>query len=69
MSTATSERDFLLPNPSDSALPSISKTLKGLDFNSPTQTLVPPLDPLEISTSARHCILAGIWLSQFLSVC
>ena len=73
--TAPSERDPLLSSPSVSALSAISKrtvsstsTKYGLDFKSPIQTLVPPLGPMEISASARHGVLAGIWLAQFLSV-
>ena len=42
----------------------------GSDSKSPVtrpSTLDPP-GPLEISSSSRHGILAGIWLAQFLSV-
>jgi hypothetical protein len=67
---STSERNPLLQNPSTSAVAYIQKPPKyGLDLKSPTETLVPPLGPLEISSHARHGILAGIWLAQFLSVC
>ncbi|PPR05173.1 hypothetical protein CVT26_012259 [Gymnopilus dilepis] len=71
-----SERDPLLTPPSPSrsisALSSITKQAKikpryGLELNSPTSTLTPPLGPLDISPGSRHGILAGIWLGQFLS--
>ena len=39
----------------------------GSDRKSSTSTLDPP-GPLEISSTSRHGILAGIWLAQFLSV-
>lgn len=75
MSTTTSERDPLLGQSASSSTLSLvlehsrhSVSKYGLDFKSPTQTLVPPLGPLEISASSRHGILAGIWLAQFLSV-
>ncbi|KAF8959682.1 vacuolar amino acid permease [Flammula alnicola] len=70
MSTAYSERDPLHRSSSVSVLSSIlqrSTPRYGLDIKSPTVSLSQPLGPLEISTSSRHGILAGIWLAQFLS--
>ncbi|KAJ3502815.1 hypothetical protein NLJ89_g8716 [Agrocybe chaxingu] len=70
MSVTCSERDPLIERASASALSSLTKRAAskyGLDFKSPTQSLSQPLGPLEISSRARHGILAGIWLAQFLS--
>jgi len=77
MSTTASERDPLLSAHQSASVSTLSLISErshfspskyGLDLKSPTQTLVPPLGPLEITASARHGILAGIWLAQFLSV-
>ncbi|CAA7260995.1 unnamed protein product [Cyclocybe aegerita] len=70
MSVTCSERDPLIERASVSALSSLTKravSKYGLDLKSPTQSLSQPLGPLEMSSRARHGILAGIWLAQFLS--
>ncbi|KJA19134.1 hypothetical protein HYPSUDRAFT_56817 [Hypholoma sublateritium FD-334 SS-4] len=70
MSMTCSERDPLLRQNSASVLSSIlqrNTPRYGLDIRSPTVSLSQPLGPLEISSSARNRILAGIWIAQFLS--
>jgi hypothetical protein len=73
-----SEREPLIrrSSSSESTITSLrthaSSPTYGSDRKSSTSTLDPPgplpLGPLEISSTSRHGILAGIWLAQFLSV-
>ncbi|PPQ88137.1 hypothetical protein CVT25_004893 [Psilocybe cyanescens] len=68
MSIIYSERDSLIQPSSSSRSATTGTTAKyGLDFSTPTQSILSSLGPLDISSGARRRILAGIWLSQFLS--
>lgn len=54
----STERDPLLPPASN-----------GRDHSTGVGLGRPPLGPLEIDTSTRFAILAGLWSATFLSVC
>ena len=71
-----SERDPLIrgSSRSESTIASLRTLASSPTYGSDRKSSIPrpstldPPGPLEISSTSRHGILAGIWLAQFLSV-